>query len=462
MLKAFKIEISQSCEGHIEKEEVSPPWIEIYPTEPEREDWTGDEELRSSVEKEGKEMRLKILNLLNEFYEQEKVPFDQMLGFKNVGYGFRIQNNGAETLGLLDKKIQEEKVEIYKTEIERLTQFLKDKYFEKPELKPEQVLPKRKEIEKEKPEEKYEEEILSEKEESEKIKEKRLEKIHKEEKKVSISASEKKTEIPEKIEPEFMEKEKALSEKEIRNVVKILRKEWKDFKKAREFKKGEIITQWKNEIFLPQVPEIPSKSVPKVIRRFLEKFEKEKDKEKDMENYFGYFVSSIINKTVREYVSQERKKGKEHSEIEHLSFRLHLEDFKEPFSHLGYRNQEKCYLSIYLGKTGKEFHSLGEEMEGGDINVHGDVGYAVGARMCKGDISVEGNAGNSVGTDMGGGELSIRGDAGPYVARGMKRGKLSIGGYTSFDNSAFSSDNKGEIWHKWRKIWPSEEKGKIR
>ncbi|MBU4512705.1 hypothetical protein KKD19_05735, partial [Patescibacteria group bacterium] len=145
MLKAFKIEISQSCEGHIEKEEVSPPWIEIYPTEPEREDWTGDEELRSSVEKEGKEMRLKILNLLNEFYEQEKVPFDQMLGFKNVGYGFRIQNNGAETLGLLDKKIQEEKVEIYKTEIERLTQFLKDKYFEKPELKPEQVLPKRKE-----------------------------------------------------------------------------------------------------------------------------------------------------------------------------------------------------------------------------------------------------------------------------------------------------------------------------
>lgn len=48
-------------------------------------------------------MRLELLNLLKEFYEKEKASFDEMLGFREIGYGFRIQSNGAEILNILKK-----------------------------------------------------------------------------------------------------------------------------------------------------------------------------------------------------------------------------------------------------------------------------------------------------------------------------------------------------------------------
>lgn len=131
MFKAFELKTSGSCEGHFEEERIQAPYVEIYPTEPEEENWTENEELRNKVEQEAKEMRLKLLNLLKEFYEKERASFDEMLGFREIGYGFRIQSNGAEILEVLDEEErQENRLSAYKKEMEKFTEFLKEKYFQ--------------------------------------------------------------------------------------------------------------------------------------------------------------------------------------------------------------------------------------------------------------------------------------------------------------------------------------------
>jgi len=75
-------------------------------------------------------MRLELLNLLKEFYEKEKASFDEMLGFREIGYGFRIQSNGAEILNILNQEEQKQKIIAYKEEMRRFTDFLKEKYFQ--------------------------------------------------------------------------------------------------------------------------------------------------------------------------------------------------------------------------------------------------------------------------------------------------------------------------------------------
>jgi len=130
MLNAFGLNTSQSCEGHIEKDRISAPWVEIYPKEPEKENWQDDEELREKVEKEALEQKLKTIKLLNEFYKNRKVDYDTMLSLDKIGYGFRLQSNGLEILKHLSKEEQLEKQKLYKKEMEEFSKFLKDKFLE--------------------------------------------------------------------------------------------------------------------------------------------------------------------------------------------------------------------------------------------------------------------------------------------------------------------------------------------
>jgi len=48
------------------------------------------------VIEESQRYRLKLANLLDEFYQGRKVSNDTRLGFFKVGYGFRFQSIGAE------------------------------------------------------------------------------------------------------------------------------------------------------------------------------------------------------------------------------------------------------------------------------------------------------------------------------------------------------------------------------
>jgi hypothetical protein len=134
ILSAFGLRTSQSCGGHPDEprsEERAParaPWVEIYPKEPEQEDWYENEELRKEVETESLGYRTKTLNLLDEFYQGRTVPNDVMLGLSPIAYGFRIQSNGLDSLEGLPDQQRKEKEQLYKKEMEDFTDFLKGKF----------------------------------------------------------------------------------------------------------------------------------------------------------------------------------------------------------------------------------------------------------------------------------------------------------------------------------------------
>lgn len=127
MFNAFDIRTQQSCEGYIEDEKKSAPWIMVRPRIPENEEWHEDEELSKKVEAQSDAMRKQLIDLLNLFYKQRKVDFENMLSFRETPYGFQIQSNGAEIFERLDEEEAKEKLPAYKKELQDFTEFLKDK-----------------------------------------------------------------------------------------------------------------------------------------------------------------------------------------------------------------------------------------------------------------------------------------------------------------------------------------------
>lgn len=86
----------------------------------------------------------------------------------------------------------------------------------------------------------------------------------------------------------------------------------------------------------------------------------------------------------------------------------------------------------FFGETGC-LKRLGERMQWGLIEVHGDVGMHAGAMMTGGRLVVHGSADNWLGAEMQAGELLIHGNAGHQVAaayrgsrHGMRGGKILI------------------------------------
>jgi hypothetical protein len=135
MFNAHGLRTRQSCEGHSEtdrvlEEQTLAPWVEVYPEEPDVEKWQYNDELREKVDKEGRELRLKSIRLLDQFYRvnDRKVPYDAMLGFDNIAYGFRIQSNGLEVLPDLPEETRNERRLLYKKEMDDFTEFLKNEY----------------------------------------------------------------------------------------------------------------------------------------------------------------------------------------------------------------------------------------------------------------------------------------------------------------------------------------------
>jgi hypothetical protein len=126
MMNAFGLRTSQSCEGHLDKQIA--PWVGICPRIPKAKEWYENEALREKVKRQRNYYAKKAINLLNLFYRERKVPFDAMLGLARVGYGFRIQSNGAEIIGTYERREQAKKFEHYKKEMEDFTKFLKENY----------------------------------------------------------------------------------------------------------------------------------------------------------------------------------------------------------------------------------------------------------------------------------------------------------------------------------------------
>ena len=242
--------------------------------------------------------------------------------------------------------------------------------------------------------------------------------------------------------------EQKLSEKEIKETVGKIEKVYESEKEGTKNVGAVRVPEYVEEKILPFVPKIPPESLEKIINQFIEIY-----KDKGEYNYrLCSYISSVINRTTREYVQREKDEGMKEKEIKDLTLHLDLEPLEEIVG-LGYKNQEKCHL-IIEGKNKKS--SIGQEMKGGKIEVNGDGGEYIGSNMKGGEIEIKGNAGIRVAQGMQGGQIEIHGDAtGQSNGDDMEDGKLIIWGEIGgFDDSAFSSNNKGEIWHKGEKIWP--------
>jgi len=81
------------------------------------------------------------------------------------------------------------------------------------------------------------------------------------------------------------------------------------------------------------------------------------------------------------------------------------------------------------------FDRLGWQLDGGHVEVDGNIGHYVGAEMRAGSVRIRGRAGAFAACEMHGGELRIDGDVGDFAAAslpgsmdGMRGGTLLVGG----------------------------------
>ncbi|MCD6215273.1 MAG: hypothetical protein J7J46_09975 [Candidatus Desulfofervidus sp.] len=165
-----------------------------------------------------------------------------------------------------------------------------------------------------------------------------------------------------------------------------------------------LYDEWKNQVrripkdianilsqkVIIKIREIKAQYLEKVLNQLLERYEEKEYSAVTL----GLLISLLLNRTVNQYIKEEMEKGKELKQIEPLNVNLNTKKLKNPISLLGYENQEKSYLKI-------------------------------------------------------------TGNAGAWTAYFMKGGKLIIDGKVKgFSLSAFSQNNKGEIWYQGKKIWP--------
>ena len=116
-------------------------------------------------------------------------------------------------------------------------------------------------------------------------------------------------------------------------------------------------------------------------------------------------------------------------------------------------DEEEVIDEIRQNEIGKNL------VAGKSIRVTGNAGRWTGNHMSGGEIHVEGNAGEWTGYHMSGGEIHVKGDVEWYTGRNMFGGALRIDGeVSSFDETAFSSDNKGTIIWKGETIWKNGKK----
>ncbi|MFA5831718.1 MAG: hypothetical protein WC878_07895 [Candidatus Paceibacterota bacterium] len=108
---------------------------------------------------------------------------------------------------------------------------------------------------------------------------------------------------------------------------------------------------------------------------------------------------------------------------------------------------------------GNAASKTGDHMSGGEIYIGGDAGWRTGDHMSGGEIHVEGDAGNETGHSMSSGKIHVKGAAGNWTGLNMFGGTLRVDSdVESFNETAFSSKNKGTIIWKGETIWQDGKK----
>ena len=133
-LNAFGLSTEASCQGHGRGKKTKRdqhyrgPWVEIYPKEPQTKNWFKNAKLRNKVAAEGLKQQSRALELLAQFYRKHKVGYDTMLIISGIGYGFRVQSAGLETLNELPAATINRRAVLYKREMREFTKFLERYY----------------------------------------------------------------------------------------------------------------------------------------------------------------------------------------------------------------------------------------------------------------------------------------------------------------------------------------------
>ena len=134
-LQAWEFPTYQSCEGHSgefpeEEGESRSPWVWIEAPEPENLE--KDESAQKEWKKENLKHQSRMIELLDEFYQDRNTPFDVRLYIESKGiYGsFAIANQGANVIETLSPQKQKKKRLAYQKEMQEFGKFLKEKYLQ--------------------------------------------------------------------------------------------------------------------------------------------------------------------------------------------------------------------------------------------------------------------------------------------------------------------------------------------
>jgi len=96
---------------------------------------------------------------------------------------------------------------------------------------------------------------------------------------------------------------------------------------------------------------------------------------------------------------------------------LELRDF---FKIKGVPGKSEEETDIALSGDLRKVKLIGKGMNGGIINIEGDVGMHLGAEMVAGRITVTGSVDAWAGAEMSGGNIQIEGNAGDYLCAGYR------------------------------------------
>jgi len=142
---------------------------------------------------------------------------------------------------------------------------------------------------------------------------------------------------------------------------------------------------------------------------------------------------------------------------------LDLSPYRSTISGMGYRHQKG-----FLFLKGGRLYYLGVEMEGGKIEVEGNVSGYLGRWMKGGTIIIKGSAGSWVGQGMRGGKIEITGNARDALGMRMIGGEIWVGGDVGFwlaeemeggciwikgKIKSITSDRYGGEVYQWQNNW---------
>jgi hypothetical protein len=145
--RASGLSTDGSCEGHLSPpKKLKGPWIDIGQTSAEIVEHARQEARGKSIDINSPEIsrlrqelsnvmlreRTRLLALLDEFYSDRTVPFEQRLIVIFHSISARVMSQGVELQDLYPQDVQKKRLESFRREMDAFAAFLKNRYLSDP------------------------------------------------------------------------------------------------------------------------------------------------------------------------------------------------------------------------------------------------------------------------------------------------------------------------------------------